>query len=265
MAIPLDNALNEEINGLIDEYNDILYEYSQLKSFYFENKNNLNDFRIHSNKKLNIDSGLIDIDNVQDVNECKAFAENLSGNGALFNIHNNECAVINTFPVNIDNNDNFDSIVINQDYILSMLDNLVTKLDSKNDLINGKLDSIDDSDLKASRLTETQNLETLIADYENFRNSERNFVNRQDLDDLTNIEKLSELNTKSYSYWFYLSIIVLLFFILIIINISYSKSPSTTYSSAPSSSNVSNNTVYYVCFSIIMVILFVYMYNIYRL
>lgn len=261
MTFPLDYDLNEEINGLINEYNDILNEYRELRTFYISKKNYLNDFSILENKKLNIDTGLMEAETVQDVNECKAMVEDLSGNGALFNNLNKECSVIDTFPITVEHNDNFASIVINQDYILSMMDNLIDKLSAKNDIINAKLDNIDDTDLLASRAEETDNLNGLIAEYDNFRNNERTLANRQDLDDLTNIEKLSELNTKSYSYWFYLSAIFLLIFILIIINISVPKGSSNI----PPSSNNSNNSLYYIGFSLILVILFAYFYNNYRL
>lgn len=261
MAFPLDYDLNEEINGLINEYNAILNEYSELRTFYNAKKNNLNEFSIHTNKKVDSDIGLIDNGTVQDVNECKAMAENLSGNAALFRNQNNECSVVKTFPLIIDNNDNYDSIIINQDYILSMMENLIEKLDTKNDIINAKLENIDDTDLMKTRAEETENLNKLIAEYENLRNTEQNYVNREDLDELTNVEKLSELNTKSYYYWFYLAIIFLLIFILIIINISIPKGSF----SLTQSSNVSDNSIYYIGFSIILVILFAYFYNNYRL
>ena len=44
MTFPLDYDLNEEINGLINEYNDILNEYRELRTFYISKKNYLNDF-----------------------------------------------------------------------------------------------------------------------------------------------------------------------------------------------------------------------------
>ena len=293
MNIPLPNDLNEEITNLIDEYNVLMVEYNNLRNFYLSSDSNLDNFNIYSNKKINIDNGLLDNSIVSDVDECKAMVENLEGNAALFNIENNECSVIDFFPLKIDTDEGYNSIVINQDYILSMLENIVEKLDAKNTIISDKLDNIDDTELLSQRESQSQMLNQAINELNEFKDKEKSFLNTKSLNDLNNIEKISELTTNSYSYWFYFFIIIILIFILIMTNVSSSTSTNAMYYiwliifivilsayfynyfiiiilifiliMTNVSSSTSTNTTYYIWLIIVIVILFAYFYNKYRL
>lgn len=210
---------NIKLKALEKEYDVLLTQYLETKNAYIEalqEKNKgIRNYSINDKTSIN---GVVykTIENVSDVEKCKALCSENKCDGAVYNSTNKKCNFhnINLGKFQLNTNQKTSSIVINYIEKLKKLSTIIGNLLIINNQIIQVIENLDPSYVKDIELKKQRSKEL----YENYKKlvNERDNVNKQLNDYNTLVQTYTEQNTGASKNYMVMNLLIFLIIFLIL-------------------------------------------------